>query len=720
MRKWSLLSSKGHNENSFTFPFVLNDLIDENIYSYSIGLMHIKKLFSIILVIEIIVNSTAYAGKYNGITFNDSSSVTKVDICVYGGTSAGVIAAYTAKKMGRSVLLIEPGKHLGGLSSGGLGFTDIGNKFAISGLALDFYRRIGEHYGKFEQWIFEPHVAENLFREYIQRAEAEVLFSYRLKEVVKTGTIINSILVENSDDPQAGTNRRIQATIFLDCSYEGDLMAKAGVTYIVGREANHIYNETYNGVQLRDKHQFLDNIDPFKTKGIPESGLLWGISQEALSPQGSGDKKVQAYNFRICLTSDPANQIPITQPDNYDPSRYELLIRVLEKEPDRPFNMIMKPDLMPNQKTDINNNGPFSTDMIGLNYDYPEDSYEKRAEIQKAHELYIKGFLYFIGHDERMPKHLREEMLRWGYPKDEYTDNENWSPQMYVREARRMIGAYVMTQANCEGREVVPDAVGMAAYTMDSHNCQRIVIEKGGVKMVKNEGDVQVGGFPPYPISYRSLLPKEEQCKNLLVPVCLSASHIAYGSIRMEPVFMVMGQSAAVAAVMAINKKTGLHRVDVKELQQTLRSDPLADGSLPEVLVDNDSKSVQIKGDWKREKAGAYGSSMLIDDSKGQGNKSVRFSPILKNSGNYHVYIYFPKLQHGSSKISITVFDGQQNKERIIESDSVKVEGQTSGEWVDLGIYSLKKDRKPFVAISNKSADGIVAADAVLFVPANP
>lgn len=682
--------------------------------------MRIKKFLSIVLIIVFLVKSTAYAKKGSGIAFNDSSLVTKVDICVYGGTSAGVIAAYTAKKMGKSVLLIEPGRHLGGLSSGGLGFTDIGNKFAISGLALDFYRRIGKHYGKFEQWIFEPHVAENLFKEYIQRAKTEVLFSYRLKEIAKTGNIINNILVENSDNPQAGTDRKIEATIFIDCSYEGDLMAKGGVTYIVGREANNIYNEKYNGVQLRDKHQFLDNIDPFKTKGAPESGLLWGISPEALSSQGSGDKKVQAYNFRICLTSDPANQIPITQPDNYDPSRYELLIRVLEKEPDRPFNMIMKPDLMPNKKTDINNNGPFSTDMIGMNYDYPESSYKKRAEIQKEHELYIKGFLYFIGHDERMPKHLREEMLRWGYPKDEYTDNGNWSPQMYVREARRMIGAYVMTQANCEGREVVTDAVGMAAYTMDSHNCQRIVIEKDDVKMVKNEGDVQVGGFPPYPISYRSLLPKEEQSKNLLVPVCLSASHIAYGSIRMEPVFMVMAQSAAVAAVMAINKKTSLHQVNIKELQQTLRSDPLADESLPEVLVDNDSKNVEIKGDWKREKAGAYGFSMFIDDSKGQGNKSVRFSPILKNSGNYRVYIYFPKLQQGSSKISITVFDGQQSKERIIESDSVKVEGQTSGGWVDLGIYSLKKDRKPFVAISNKNADGIVAADAILFVPANP
>ena len=649
---------------------------------------------------------------------NRNNAITRVDICVYGGSSAGVMAAYTAKKMGKTVLLIEPGRHLGGLTSGGLGFTDIGNKFAISGLALDFYRRIGQHYGKFEQWIFEPHVAENLFKEYIQRAKADVLYSYRLKGVNKSGTIISNIVVENSEKPEDGTDQIIEAKIFLDCTYEGDLMAKAGVAYTVGREDNSVYNETYNGVQLRDKHQFTDGIDPYKTKGQPGSGLLWGISSEAVASQGSGDKKVQAYNFRICLTSDPSNQLPITKPDDYDPSRYELLLRVLEKEPNRPFNLILKPDMMPNKKTDINNNGPFSTDMIGMNYDYPESSYEKRAQIQKSHELYIKGLLYFIGHDERMPKHLRDEMLRWGYPKDEYTDNGNWSPQMYVREARRMIGSYVMTQANCEGKEIVSDAVGMAAYTMDSHNCQRIVIEKDGVRMVKNEGDVQVGGFPPYPISYRSLLPKEDQCKNLLVPVCLSASHIAYGSIRMEPVFMVMAQSATVAAVMAINKKTGLHQVNIKDLQQTLASDPLADGSLPEIMVDNDSRFVQVKGDWKKEKAGAYGPSMFVDDSKGKEAKAVRFSPGVKSSGNYHVYIYFPKLQNGSSKTTVMIFDGIKHSEKVIEASTVKVTGQTSGEWVTVGIHSLKKDAKPFVEISNKNSDGIVAADAVLFVPA--
>jgi hypothetical protein len=646
-----------------------------------------------------------------------TQTVTNVDICIYGGTSAGVIAAYTAKKMGKSVLLIEPGKHLGGLSSGGLGYTDIGNKYAISGLALDFYRRIGKHYGKLEQWIFEPHVAENLFKEYIQRANADVLFSYRLKNINKAGALIKEIIVENSDQAKDNKDRTITAKIFIDCSYEGDLMAMAGVSYIVGREPNDLYKETYNGVQIRDKHQFVDGIDPYKIKGKPESGLLWGISPATVEAQGSGDKKLQAYNFRICLSSDPANQFPITKPEDYDANRYELLLRILEKEPNKPFNLILKPDMMPNHKTDINNNGAFSTDMIGMNYDFPGSNYEKRAEIQKMHELYVKGLLYFIGHDERMPAHLRKEMLRWGYPKDEYTDNGNWSPQMYVREARRMIGSYVMTQANCEGKEVVDDAVGMAAYTMDSHNCQRIVIEKDGLKMVKNEGDVQIGGFPPYPIAYRSLIPKEAECKNLLVPVCLSATHIAYGSIRMEPVFMVLGQSAAVAAVVTINDKTTVQQVDVEKIRNKMQLDPLADGSQLDVLVDNDSDPVKVTGDWKREKTGAYGPSMFTDDSKGKVARSVTFFPALQEDGNYHVYVYFPKVQDASSKTHVAVFDGAHKKERFVETASLKVEGQTTGEWIDIGNYKFKADSKASIEISNKNADGVVVADAVLLVP---
>jgi len=640
-----------------------------------------------------------------------------VDICVYGGSSAGVIAAYTAKKMGKSVILIEPGQHLGGLTSGGLGYTDIGNKYAISGISRDYYRRIGKHYGKFEQWIFEPHVAEDLFKEYIKQANVNVLYNYRLASAKKQNGALQSITVESST--KAGQPRVINAKMFLDCTYEGDLMAKAGVSYTVGREDNKTYGETYNGFQLLDKHQFADGVDPYKIPGKPQSGLLWGISTADVLPNGTGNKQVQAYNFRICLSSDPANMIPISRPEGYDSTRYELLLRAIDKNPKLAFNTILKPDRMPNQKTDINNNGPFSTDMIGMNYDFPEASYERRAAIQREHELYNKGLLYFIGHDPRMRKDIQTEMLKLGYPKDEYTDSGNWSTQMYVREARRMIGDYVMTQANCQGREVVKDGVGMAAYTMDSHNCQRLVIEKNGVKMVKNEGDVQVGGFPPYPISYRCLIPKATECKNLLVPVCLSASHIAYGSIRMEPVFMVLAQSSAVAASMAIDGKTSVQAIDIQKLQNQLKANPLADGSTPDILVDNDDNTqVTRTGDWTRDNnpKGAYGPSYLTTSATG-GEKTVRFSPAVKKAGTYQVYIYFPKLSGASSKTNLTVSDGSQTKPITIREADIRVEGQTSGEWVSLGTYKLSPGKKSYVDVSTKDADGIVVADAVLFVP---
>ncbi|WP_346320129.1 FAD-dependent oxidoreductase [Chitinophaga sp. YIM B06452] len=641
-----------------------------------------------------------------------AQSVREVDICVYGGSSAGVIAAYTAKKLNKTVLLIEPGKRLGGLTSGGLGYTDIGNKYAITGISRDFYRRIGKHYGKFEQWIFEPGVAERTFQGYIREAGVEVLYQHRLAGAQKTGGRITGIQLESSTGG-AAKHAVIRAKMFIDCTYEGDLMAKAGVSYTVGREANAQYSETYNGVQLRNKHQFPEGVDPYKVPGKPESGLLWGISAEPMAEQGSGDKKVQAYNFRICLSSEPGNMIPITQPEGYDPARYELLLRVVEKT--KPGNLwgILKFDLMPNHKTDINNNGAFSTDMIGMNYNYPEADYATREKITKEHELYNKGLLYFIGHDPRMPQHLREAMLKWGYPKDEYQDFGNWSPQMYVREARRMVGAYVMTQANCEGKEVVKDGVGMAAYTMDSHNCQRIV-ENG---MVKNEGDVQIGGFGPYPISYRSIIPKAEDCENLLVPVCLSATHIAYGSIRMEPVFMVLAQSSATAAVAAIDNKTSVQDIDVAKLQRELAARPLASNHTAEILVDNDDAAhVEKKGDWKQEKKGAYGPS-FFEAAKGSQQSSVRFTPDVLKAGTYKVYTYVPKVPGLSSSTQITVFDGKKEKKVPYTAASVRVQGQTSGEWVELGSHTLPKGNKAYVEISNTGADGVIVADAVLFIP---
>ncbi len=636
------------------------------------------------------------------------------DVCVYGGTSAGVVAAYAAAKMGKTVVLIEPGGHLGGLTSGGLGYTDIGNKYAITGLALDFYRRMGKHYGKFEQWIFEPHVAEEIFKSYISEANINVLYGYRIKKAQKNEGEIKAITIENSLFPSAVSNKIIAAKMFIDCSYEGDLMAKAGVSYTVGRESNAAYDETYNGVELLEGHQFPDGIDPYTIPGDPTSGLLWGISPDKLQPPGSGDKKVQSYNYRICLTDDPKNKKPIIRPHDYDSTKYELLVRLFRAQPEkRTLNDYFFFGKMPNHKTDINNRGGFSTDMIGMNYDYPDADYDQRIKIIAQHEAYTKGLLYFFGHDARVPEELRAEMLQYGYPNDEYRDKGNWSPQLYVRESRRMIGAYVMTQANCQGREAVSDGIGMAAYTMDSHNCERIVVNG----MVKNEGNVEVGGFGPYPISYRSIIPGGTECKNLYVPVCLSASHIAYGSIRMEPVFMELAQSASVAACMAINGKQSVQEVDIKRLQSFLKENPLLNGSVPEVLTDNDdSNHVAMTGDWKKISSGGYGPSYLATGPS-HIEKKIQFIPEIKVSRNYAVYAYIPEVDSAARQMQFTVYDGRVSKRIFINKSEVKVEGQTSGEWVSLGTYKLVKGAKSFVSITNRNADGITVADAILFKP---
>jgi len=642
------------------------------------------------------------------------SNITEVDICVYGGTSAGVMAAYTARLQGKSVLLIEPGRHLGGMTSGGLGQTDIGNKYAITGLSRDFYRRIGRHYGKFEQWIFEPKVAEALFQEYVRRGKVHVLYDHRVTAVKKNGNVIEETTFENSSQPAAATNRTVRAKMFIDCSYEGDLMARAGVSYMVGREANSQYSETFNGVQVMDGHQFPDGVDPYVVPGDSTSGLLWGIHNTGLLPAGSGDKKVQAYNFRITLSNVPANQVPIARPENYDPARYELLIRLMEKKPWKDLWDGFIWSLMPNGKTDINNRNGFSTDMIGMNWDYPEADYDTRARIWKHHVDYTKGLLYFIGNDPRVPEHIRKEMKLWGYPKDEYTDNGHWTHQLYVREARRMIGELVMTQHHCQGREVVSDGVGMAAYTMDSHNCDRQVING----MVKNEGNVEEGGFGPYPISYRAIIPKQKEAANLLVPVCLSATHIAYGSIRMEPVFMVLGQSAAVAAGMAIDSKQPVQQVDVKKLQTMLAANPLVDGSTPDILVDNDSpEGVSVTGAWTTNTAGGYGPTFFTSTSKVSEPQAVQYTPAVIKSGRYQVYAYFPRVRNASTRTHIEIFDGKKRKDVVIKTSDIIVLGQTTGEWASLGTYTLDKGKNAYVRITDKEADGEVVADAVLFVP---
>jgi hypothetical protein len=502
------------------------------------------------------------------------------DVVVYGGTAGGVVAAVQAAKQGKRVVLIEPGKHLGGLTAGGLGATDIGNKSAIGGISRSFYKRLGQHYKQEEAWKFEPHVAEQIMDQMASEASVTVVRSERLDlagGVEKESARIRSIRMESG--------RRFAGRMFIDATYEGDLMAKAGVSYSVGREANAEYDETLNGVQLGSKsHQFGKPVDPYVEPGNPASGLLPEVHAGDPGKQGEGDKRVQAYNFRMCMTDVPANQIPFPKPEGYDPQRYELLLRYMQAGV---FDVLGNNQRMPNGKTDTNNNGGFASDHIGANYDYPDGDYATRQRIFNDHVAYQQGMMYFLANDPRVPEKVQKEIRGWGLSKDEFADYGGWPWQLYVREARRMKSDYVMTQHNCQGRAVAEDSVGLAAYGMDSHNTQRYV--KDG--HASNEGDVQVHGFKPYPISYRAIVPKASECVNLLAPVCVSSTHIAFGSIRMEPVFMVLGQSAATAACQAIDDGQDLQRIDIAKLQKRL----LADGQILAWVVEKKAAKDAVK-----------------------------------------------------------------------------------------------------------------------------
>lgn len=481
-----------------------------------------------------------------------------VDICVYGGTSGGIMAAVQARRMGYSVVVLAFNKHLGGLSSGGLGATDIGNKNAIGGLAREFYRALGEYYGQEEAWTFEPKAASKVFDDYLTKHQVPVYYHQHLSQVTKDGSRITAIRMESGEE--------YHAKVFIDASYEGDLMAKAGVSYTVGRESNDTYDEVNNGIHYGPYHNFRRFVDPYRTAGDPSSGLLPGVSDAPRGIPGQGDSSIQAFNFRLCLSYDDNNRKPFNCPANYDPERYTLLARYLATGI---WDVMALSKPMPNGKTDTNNHGGFSTDHIGANHEWPEASYARREEIFQDHLSYTQGLLWFLSHDERVPDYVREDMKRFSLTQDEFVDYGGWSPDLYIREARRMVTDYVMTEHHCVGRDVAEDPVGLAAYTMDSHNCRRVVI---GNRVV-NEGDVQVGGFGPYPISFRAIVPRESECTNLIVPWCLSASHIAFGSIRMEPVFMVLGQSASTIAHFAIKDNAPVQRVDYKTLRKQLIED---------------------------------------------------------------------------------------------------------------------------------------------------
>jgi hypothetical protein len=518
------------------------------------------------------------------------------DVVVYGGSAAGIAAAVQVRRQGGSVVVIEPSGRIGGLTTGGLGQTDIGNKQAIGGIALEFYVRVRRHYdtpanwkwqtreqyrddgqsrtaaGERAMWTFEPSAAVVILQALVREHDVPVVLRERLD---RTGGGPGRIArgVEKADGRivaiRMESGRTFRGRMFIDATYEGDLMAAAGVSYTVGREANADHGETLNGVQTKNArtHLMAPGVDPHVKPGDPASGLLPGIDPAGPGEEGSGDHRVQAYCFRMCLTDHPDNRIPFAKPAGYDPLDYELLLRNLEASK---VTMPWINSPMPNRKTDTNNRTGVSTDFVGGNYGYPEADYADRERIVARHLAWQQGLMWTLANDARVPEKIRNEVGRWGVCRDEFVESGGWPEQLYVREARRMLGETIMTQHHCQGRTVAPRPVGMAAYTMDSHHVQRYVDSAGHVQ---NEGCVEVGGFPPYAIDVGAIVPRRAECANLLVPVCLSATHIAYGSIRMEPVFMVLGQSAASLALEAVRTNAAVQDVDYAALRSRLEAD---------------------------------------------------------------------------------------------------------------------------------------------------
>ena len=542
---------------------------------------------------------------YDGVSAADSVDR---DIVIYGSSPAAISAAVQAGRMGKSAVVVSPETRIGGLTTGGLGQTDIGNKSAFGGIALEFYRDVAKWYaesahwtrqtpeqykpdgqtagtmGKDSMWTFEPSAALAILEGWEKRDKLDIRRGEWLDRdggVTREGGRIVSI--------KTLSGNVYRGKVFIDATYEGDLMAAAGVSYTVGREANSVYGETISGIQFREakSHQLQRCVSPYVVEGKPESGLLPGIEpRNPNEKDGDDDKRVQAYNFRMCLTDDPANRIPFKKPANYDEREYELLFRNFAKGV---TSIPLINSRMPNRKTDTNNRGGFSTDFIGRNWEWPEASYERRREIFKAHLDYQQGLMWTLANHPRVPEKVREYMSRWGTCKDEFLDGpgDGWQSQLYVREARRMVGDYVMTEHECRGDRTAPHPVAMGAYTMDSHNVRRYVTAKGNTQ---NEGDVEDnrrysawgadaakraegGRMKPYGIDYGAITPKSAECGNLLVPVCLSASHMAYGSIRMEPVFFALGHVAAAAVAVAAKTDADVQEADYAELAAILKSE---------------------------------------------------------------------------------------------------------------------------------------------------
>ena len=703
------------------------------------------RMAPLLLLTTVVASVAAATGSTLAANAADSPPGGDYDVVVYGGNAAAVIAAVEVAQSGKSVVIVCPETHLGGLTSGGLGWTDTGNKAVIGGLAREFYHRVWRHYQQDEawrwqsrdsygnrgqgspaidgenrtQWIFEPHVAEAVFEQFVAENDITVqrdAWLNRSGGIVKQGPRIVSITTTAGDT--------YRGEVFIDATYEGDLMAAAGVDYHVGRESTETYGEKWNGVQtgvLHHRHHFgvlPVGISPYLVPDDPTSGLLPRISPDPPGEFGAGDHRVQAYCFRLCMTDHADNRIPFPRPAGYDPADYELLGRVFDAGWREMFD---KFDPIPNRKTDTNNHGPFSSDNIGFNYDYPEATYERRREIIDEHVRYQQGLLYFMANDPRVPADVREAVSRWGLAADEFTDTDHWPHQIYVREARRMVGRYVMTENELLKRRPTPESIGMGSYTIDSHNVQRYVTPEG---FVQNEGDIGVPTAGPYEIAFGSIQPRPEQASNLLVPVAVSSSHIAFGSIRMEPVFMILGQSAAAAAVLAIDNDAAVQDVAYEDLSRRLveagqiltYDGPTGKGialdKLDGIVVDD--QQAERSGEWQHSTslAGWIHRGYLHDGNPAVKSAELTFTAELP-AGRYRVELAFPANPNRATNVPVTI--RHAGGDTMVKVNQRKAD-ESAQPFRSLGEFDFAADRPATVIVANQGADGYVVADAVRWV----
>ena len=653
------------------------------------------------------------------------------DLVIYGGTPAGIAAGIVAAREGASVVVIEPTQWIGGMVAGGLCRSDVGKEQTIGGFPREFFTLAAAAKPDTPMWYAEPSVNLATFEAMLSEAGVKVVKGQMLRSVVKEGTRIASLTTSDG--------RTFAGEMFIDASYEGDLMAAAKVSYIVGRESSEQYGEPlagYHPMDIRPRSLEVMESDcpsiggtgpsyihgtPAPISGIDSDGQpIFGVYAADTLKLGQADHRTQSYNFRICVTQRPEILVPFPKPANYDPARYELLRRLIQAFPGIRFGRLFHLGGVANGKYDLNAQGLFSTDYPGANFDYPDGDPATRARVWQDHIDFTQGMLWFLGHDERVPQSLRDQTNSWGLCKDEFADNDHWPYALYIREGRRMIGEYVMVQKDLQTDIFKDDGVAMGSFVIDCHIVERILAEDG---TVRDEGSFQDTPALPYQIAYRSLTPKRAECENLLVPVCVSASHIAYCSLRMEPVYMALGHASGLAAVQAIRSKVSVQKVDVAELREQLRSQKavlelaelakmVRSAKLPGLVMD-DQQAIKT-GHWTGSSYGSPVDGASIHDANGEkGHLSVTYTLKVPTAGRYEVRLSYASAPNRASNVPVTVQHADGEDSTRVNQKKVPPIKQL---FVRLGVFRFVPETPAVITIRNGNTDGIVGADAVQLI----